>query len=79
MFQTLNVCKPEEFEQFITSLKTDLPATFRITGSKCVANKMLEIVETQLIKDCVDVGPNQTDSDEKPPNIFPLLWYIHLN
>lgn len=68
----MNVCKPEEFEDFIKSLKTDLPATFRITGSKCVANKMLEIVEKQLIRDCVD----QTDSTDKPPSIFPLPWYI---
>lgn len=73
MFQTLNVCKPEEFEQFLTSLKTDLPATFRITGSKCVANKMLQIVENQLIKDCFDV--QQADLiTEKPPSIFPIPW-----
>lgn len=73
MFQTLNVCKPEEFEHFLTSLKTDLPATFRITGSKCVANKMLQIVENQLIKECVDVA--QADSvTEEPPSIFPIPW-----
>lgn len=72
LFQTLNVCKPEEFDEFITSLKTDLPATFRITSSKCVANKMLQIVEKQLIDDCVNV--DQTDPNEKPPNIFPLPW-----
>ncbi|XP_023014531.2 tRNA (cytosine(34)-C(5))-methyltransferase Nsun2 [Leptinotarsa decemlineata] len=70
-YKTLEVCKKEEFDEFITSLKTDLPATFRITGSKGVAKKMLEIVEDQLIKDCVD----QVDENEKPPNIFPLPWY----
>ncbi|KAJ8928913.1 hypothetical protein NQ314_018450 [Rhamnusium bicolor] len=69
-YQIQNVCKKEEFEEFITSLKTDLPSTFRITGSKGVANKMLEIVQEQLIKDCID----QTDPSEKPPNIFPLPW-----
>lgn len=73
----LNVCNPDEFEQFITSLKTDLPATFRITGSKCVANKMLQIVEKQLIKDCVDLSFNEKDSTERPPNIFPLPWYVN--
>lgn len=68
--QTQNVCKPEEYEEFISTLKTDLPSTFRITGSKGVAKKMLQVVEEQLIKDCVD----QIDANEKPPNIFPLPW-----
>ncbi|CAH1116517.1 unnamed protein product [Phaedon cochleariae] len=70
-YKTLGVCKEEEFDEFITSLKTDLPATFRITGSKGVAHKMLEIVQGQLIKDCVD----QTEENEKALKIFPLPWY----
>lgn len=71
------MCNLEEFDQFITSLKTDLPATFRITGSKCVANKMLQIVENQLIKDCVDM--DQADSvTESAPRIFPLPWYDNI-
>jgi hypothetical protein len=64
------VCKSEEFDEFITSLKTDLPATFRITGSKGEACKMLETVQGQFIKDCL----NQEGVDGKPPNIFPLPW-----
>lgn len=70
LFQVQNVCKQEEFDEFIRVLKTDLPATFRITGSKGVVYKMLEIVEGQLIKDCM----NQTGATEKPLNIFPLPW-----
>ncbi|XP_018562848.1 tRNA (cytosine(34)-C(5))-methyltransferase [Anoplophora glabripennis] len=70
-YQVQKVCKEEEFDEFIRVLKTDLPATFRITGSKEVVYKMLEIVEEQLIKDCI----NQTDGGEKPLNIFPLPWY----
>lgn len=49
-------------------MKSDLPATFRITGSKCVAKKMLEIVQDQLLKDCLI-------NNENTPNIFPLSWY----
>jgi tRNA (cytosine34-C5)-methyltransferase len=70
-YETQNVCKSEEFDEFITSLKTDLPATFRITGSKGEACKMLETVQGQFIKDCL----NQEGVDGKPPNIFPLPWY----
>ncbi|CAH0552098.1 unnamed protein product [Brassicogethes aeneus] len=70
-YRTIGICKEEEYDQFITSMKTDLPATFRITGSKGVASKMLEIVEEQLIKECT----TQQNENEKPPNIFPLPWY----
>ncbi|KAL1513776.1 hypothetical protein ABEB36_003141 [Hypothenemus hampei] len=69
-YKIQNVCKPEEFDEFIKSLKTDLPATFRITGSKGVAKKMLRQVEDELIKECV-----QQNKSENPPNMFPLLWY----
>ncbi|CAH1965534.1 unnamed protein product [Acanthoscelides obtectus] len=65
------VCKSEEFDSFIATHKTDLPATFRITGSKTVAKKMLEIVQDQLITSCV----KQMDESGNPPNIFPLPWY----
>ena len=41
---------------------------FRI-GSKGAARKMLELVEGQLIKECI----NQ-EGEEKIPNIFPLPW-----
>nr|XP_973505.1 PREDICTED: tRNA (cytosine(34)-C(5))-methyltransferase [Tribolium castaneum] len=70
-YEVQNVCKKDEYDAFITSLKTDLPATFRITGSKGEAQKMLEIVQGQFIKDCLSQG----DSEGKPPNIFPLPWY----
>nr|CAH7766451.1 unnamed protein product [Callosobruchus chinensis] len=70
-YEKQGVCKPEEFNSFIASHKTDLPATFRITGSKTVAKKMLEIVQDQLITSCV----KQTDDSGNPPNIFPLPWY----
>ncbi|XP_030760200.1 tRNA (cytosine(34)-C(5))-methyltransferase [Sitophilus oryzae] len=70
-YETQNVCSTkEEFDNFISVMKTDLPSTFRITGSKGVARKMLELVEDQLIKDCV-----QQEGSEKPPNIFALPWY----
>ncbi|CAG9766447.1 unnamed protein product [Ceutorhynchus assimilis] len=69
-YKTQNVCKPEEFDEFITALKSDLTSTFRITGSKGVAKKMLALVEGELIKECV-----QQEGDEKPPNMYPLPWY----
>ncbi|RZC27696.1 tRNA (cytosine(34)-C(5))-methyltransferase, partial [Asbolus verrucosus] len=70
-YETQNVCKKDEFDAFIASLKTDLPATFRITGSKGEARKMLETVQGQFIKDCL----NQDGDNGESPNIFPLPWY----
>ncbi|KAL3287618.1 hypothetical protein HHI36_002087 [Cryptolaemus montrouzieri] len=70
-YKIQKVCPDEEFDEFITCLKTDLPATFRITGSKGEAKKMLEIVQGQFIKDCF----KQEDPEQKPLNIFPLPWY----
>lgn len=63
------VCKDEEFDTFITYMKTDLPATFRITGSKGEAKKMLGIVQDQFIN-CTD----QSKPDSKPLAVFPLPW-----
>lgn len=68
-YRKQNICNENEYDEFINSIKSDLPATFRITGSKCVAKKMLEIVQDQLIKECV------AKSEENAPNIFPLPWY----
>ncbi|XP_076257747.1 tRNA (cytosine(34)-C(5))-methyltransferase Nsun2 [Rhynchophorus ferrugineus] len=69
-YEIQGVCKKEEFDEFISVMKTDLPSTFRITGSKGVARKMLEVVEEQLIKDCI-----QQEGNEKAPNIYALPWY----
>lgn len=54
-------------------MKKDLPSTFRITGSKAAAKKMLGIVEDELIKECV-----QQSKEATPPNMFPLPWYNFL-
>lgn len=70
-YKTQKVCKDEEFDTFITYMKTDLPATFRITGSKGEAKKMLEIVQGQFLKNCAD----QNDPEQKPLALAPLPWY----
>ena len=67
--QAQGVCKAEEWDEFVASLKSDLPATFRITGSKDVAAKMLEVVQGQFL-------PRASGEDHEPqPDIFPLPWY----
>lgn len=69
--QTQEVCPQEEWDQFIISLKSDLPATFRITGSKGEAKRMLEIIQGQFITECLN--QNDTETTEQA-TIFPLPW-----
>lgn len=59
----------EEWDEFMASLKSDLPATFRITGSKDVAVKMLEVVQKQFL------SHSSGDNPEQQLDIFPLPWY----
>ncbi|KAK5648676.1 hypothetical protein RI129_003568 [Pyrocoelia pectoralis] len=71
-YQTQNICKPEEWNDFICAIKSDLPATFRITGSKEEAQRMLEIVQGELIQECL----HQTgDENGEITSIAPLPWY----
>ncbi|KAK4884892.1 hypothetical protein RN001_001163 [Aquatica leii] len=68
-YQSQKICKEDEWNDFITAIKSDLPATFRITGSKEVAKKMLEIVKGELIEECL----HQTEGGDT--SIAPLPWY----
>ncbi|KAK9736563.1 16S rRNA methyltransferase RsmB/F [Popillia japonica] len=72
-YKTQGVCPPGEWDEFITTLKTDLPATFRITGSKCEARKMLDLVQNMFIKECI--SQSDATEDQQQSNIFPLPWY----
>lgn len=59
-----------EWDNFINHIKSDLPTAFRITGSKGESKRMLEIVEKELLRDCVT-----ENVDENKPTMYPLPWY----
>lgn len=69
-FQMQGICKEDEWDEFIAALRRDLPATFRITGYKGEAKKMLDIIQGQFIKECL----KQNADSENSPNIAPLPW-----
>ncbi|KAF5301115.1 hypothetical protein FQR65_LT08945 [Abscondita terminalis] len=69
-YKSQKICKEEEWNDFLTAIKSDLPATFRITGSKEEAKKMLEIVKGELIDECLHQSEVEGDI-----SIFPLPWY----
>lgn len=76
-FQTQNVCKSDEWDDFIRSLKTDLPTTFRITGSRGEAKKMLDLVQGEFITQCLN--QNGEGDGKDAPTIFALPWYVSFN
>jgi len=50
-YKAQKFCSDEEFEQTMEVLKTDLPASFRITGTRSHAASLLKIIEGQYFKD----------------------------
>jgi len=53
-YKAQNFCSEEEFDKTIEVLKTDLPASFRITGSKSQAEALLNIIEGKYFKELTE-------------------------
>ncbi len=81
------LCPKEEFADMMASLKTDLPASFRVTGFRSQAFAVRDLIEgkyfTQLTLDqpvsekTEETGTGESD-EKKPDNIPPpkcLSWY----
>jgi tRNA (cytosine34-C5)-methyltransferase len=62
------ICSEDEFEQFIAALKSDLPTTFRVTGSKKEAQALLGMIQKEFFDEYFK-GELKTDDGlpiEKP-------------
>lgn len=80
-YKHLKVCPEAEYEEFITSIREPLPATFRITSFKGESKRLLEIIKEKLFVD-YQVGVEELsgcteDSEEKKESLKPkcLSWY----
>lgn len=64
-----NICPPNEWDEFVAVLKSDLPTSFRITAS-CneEANIMLKLVEGVFFTDLI-----KGELNDKP---FCLPWLV---
>lgn len=77
-YQHLNICSENEWESFMQAIKADLPTTFRITGCRSAAKKLLNIIQNEFFnvylanKEPVTDGDTNTPSLKKP---FCLPWY----
>ncbi|KAG8806627.1 hypothetical protein FRC17_004894 [Serendipita sp. 399] len=61
----------EEFAEFLSALKTDLPTTFRVTGSRTTANDVNNIIRNVHVPNLT--GIEHEGSIVSPPT--PLPWY----
>lgn len=84
-YKTQNIVPDAEWNTFIESLKENLPAAFRITGSKAETKTLLEVIQGDFFKDIVNLIPenSQEPSKEIKPHSLPfypdnLGWQLQL-
>ncbi|KAI9476061.1 MAG: S-adenosyl-L-methionine-dependent methyltransferase [Benjaminiella poitrasii] len=70
-YQKQNILPPEEFEEFYSFIKTILPSTFRITGSRAAAMEILDVVQNTYVPNMQNVVIDGVKIE--PPK--PLPWY----
>lgn len=68
-----NVCPPEEFDEFLATLRRQLPLTFRINGRGRFADALRTKLETDFFADFAS-GPLILDGEVIDPPT-PLSWY----
>ncbi|CAG4939725.1 unnamed protein product [Colias eurytheme] len=84
-YKAQKVCPDAEWDEFMKSLKENLPTAFRITGSKCEANALMKIVTSQYFSEILNMKlkVDGQDEDIKPINLpwYPggLAWQLRLS
>lgn len=70
-YKKQNCFSIEQFPEFLASMRTPLPAVFRITGYKAHAKQLLKNMKKTHFEEMVDL----TVDDEPVKSPEPLLWY----
>ncbi|KAI8882372.1 S-adenosyl-L-methionine-dependent methyltransferase, partial [Backusella circina FSU 941] len=70
-YKAQNILPEDEFDVFYEFIKTILPSTFRITGSRNVAEEILKVIETNYIPHLQNIVIDGNKIE--PPQ--PLAWY----
>ncbi|KPJ14026.1 tRNA (cytosine(34)-C(5))-methyltransferase [Papilio machaon] len=75
-YKTQKVCPEEEWSDFMSSLKENLPTAFRITGSKAEAAALLNIVKSEYFSQLLNVKiKNEEKGEEEEIKPVSLPWY----
>lgn len=69
-----NICPEDEWDHFISVLKSDLPTSFRITASSNIeAKSLLKLVEGVFFTDLLKGELKDEQQNSKP---FCLPWFV---
>jgi len=70
-YRQQNFCSDEDFDKMLEVFKTDLPASFRITGNRAQAAGLLKIMEGRIFSELTDF--KNSGGDVVEPKHLP--WY----
>ncbi|XP_061380456.1 tRNA (cytosine(34)-C(5))-methyltransferase [Danaus plexippus] len=75
-YKAQKVCPDDQWDDFMRAIKKDLPTAFRITGSKCETDALLNIVKSQYFSEILNhklkLDDEKEEEEIKPVN---LPWY----
>ncbi|CAH0717932.1 unnamed protein product, partial [Brenthis ino] len=86
-YKAQKICPEDQWEDFMKTLKENLPTAFRITGSKCEADALMNIVKSEYFSEILNAKiklEGKDDEEEiKPVNLpwYPggLAWQLRLS
>ncbi|XP_058825989.1 tRNA (cytosine(34)-C(5))-methyltransferase [Topomyia yanbarensis] len=70
-----NICIAEQWDKFMDQLRSNLPTTFRITGSKNQAHALLKIIKDQFFTEYYRAAAELKETGEQIQEPICLSWY----
>lgn len=61
-YKHMAICGEHEFNDFLASLRSDLPVTFRISGSKYTSKRLLDLIQNEFFTKYISAA----DQSSKP-------------
>ncbi|KAL2733787.1 tRNA (cytosine(34)-C(5))-methyltransferase isoform X1 [Vespula squamosa] len=76
-YKTQNIIPEEKWDEFITTMRKNLPVAFRITGSKSEAKVLLDIIKSDFFKEILNTNleDDEEDTDKKKTILHCLPFY----
>ncbi|XP_070160064.1 tRNA (cytosine(34)-C(5))-methyltransferase isoform X2 [Polyergus mexicanus] len=62
-YKTQGIVPEDKWDAFISTMRTNLPVAFRITGSKAEAKVLLEIIKSDFFKEILNANLNEHKED----------------
>jgi len=76
--QIQNIVPEEEWDAFMQANRSNLPATFRVTGSRAQEEALTHLIQNTFVQDMMQMelssGVDEGTPPEKEIKIFPLPW-----